>query len=390
MYKVIYFLIWFHIILTQPLHDTISAELALLGNEYKTYIQLGVRIVMLDIRQDKNTTEIIKELYEPSDKSVIHNNSINDNYTVVQDVVMINEHTSATNPDFYFIISKSEDESSSFNRRDASIGLSFYFNDTNYSLVHTLTKNNIINKNIYTISPFNNAVYFGKVNEFFYREYNYIGSCSVETGNVNWGCQLLSVTYEDNTININNNNSFEKKVYTNKYYTQFTSKEKLITAPPDFYEMIKESFLKKYFDQHLCDSYQLFMDPEIIKCKFSIMNELGTFIFKFKEITIKIKGRELFREGVDDCFLKIRTTLSMDNKWVFGMSILSEVISSYDYDNKTITLFSNSIEITQNINDYLNESTIHIIKLSCIITIIFLNIINIGLFMFYCKYLHYS
>jgi hypothetical protein len=80
----------------------------------------------------------------------------------------------------------------------------------------------------------------------------------------------------------------------------------------------------------------------------------------------------------------------MDNKWVFGMSILSEVISSYDYDNKTITLFSNSIEITQNINDYLDESIIHIIKLLCIITIISLNIINIGLFMFYCKYLHYS
>jgi hypothetical protein len=111
MYKVIYFLICFNIILTQPLHDTISAELALLGNEYKTYIQLGVRIVMLDIRQDKNTTEIIKELYEPSEKSIIHNNSINNNYTVVQDVVTINEYTSATNPDFYFIISKPEDES---------------------------------------------------------------------------------------------------------------------------------------------------------------------------------------------------------------------------------------------------------------------------------------
>lgn len=364
-----------------------------MGNEYKTYFQVGNRIMMFDIRQDKNTTEMRKEFYEPSDKSIVHNITY-DNCTVVQDIIIISDQVKISNPDFYFLISETEDTETPYANREASVGMSFYFNDTQYSLVHILTKNNIIDKNIYTISPFNNALFFGKVNENFYSEYTYIGNCSVEKNNVNWGCQLLSVSYEEinsntsNTTNTTQTKPVNKHIYKNKYLTQFTSKEKLMTVPPDFYEMIKESFFKKYFEQNLCDTYQMSMDPEVLRCKYSIMEELGDFIFVFKEITIRIKGRNLFREGVDDCFFRIRTKLTIENKWVFGMAILGDVISSYDYDTKNITLFSNIFEITETQYHEIELDTLQKIKLCCILAIIAMSIFNIGLLTFFYKYLH--
>ena len=121
--------------------------------------------------------------------------------------------------------------------------------------------------------------------------------------------------------------------YLNKNKAIFSTNTNYILAPKQYFENIKRLYLNKYIESKEC----IISINSIIKCD-KIINE-NYIAFVIDDKKFELSGHELFHKiSVQYEFLIQQN--QMNDMWIFGNLFLSNYITSFDYDNQKVSIYS--------------------------------------------------
>lgn len=254
-------------------------------------------------------------------------------------------------------------------------GISLALNNTNTSssFLYKLKQSNIINKTIIGFS-FDNSregtLYIGGIDNEILENKKSIECQSHDY----WGCDIKDII-------------MDKEVYHNNYKVYFEMnhqyRNRYIVVPNDFFEYLKSKFenefsvgrciIDKVFKNFNCQTKAILMR--------NLPNSLTIVFDNNKKISIPFE-KLLKRNNFDSYSLLIYPSSSLgkdiEDKFVFGETLLSLFDTVLDYDKGTITFYSNYY-----IDDYFSNSNIYVLYISEIailcfgmFTIILYNIVN--------------
>ena len=170
------------------------------------------------------------------------------------------------------------------------------------------------------------------------------GECTVK-GDV-WGCDLFFIYF----ANQSNNKKNIKYNYINYYDAIFDSGEDFIYAPTEYLDYLKSSVFKEQFQAGEC-GYISHLSYNSIECTNSpnLWKNLPTYInFVLGNYIYSINTTKLFY----DCGMNLMRLIIVEKtegsykerqKWIFGASFMHNYISSFDFDEKKITFYSDKI-----------------------------------------------
>ena len=253
------------------------------------------------------------------------------------------------------------------------LSLAFKFKNENFSVIHYLKKNKLIDRLAYSFIP--NARDRGSfvlgrrnhelTNKNLPKSLKFI--CEIEPSYVTWGCIMNSVSFLSNDI---------KAEYKVNSYVMFKMNKNKMIFPIKFMEFILD-ILKK---DNSCLLYSKNnYAKQYIRCKTNFENfEKLTITFKFDNYQISLNMTHFFTCAQSLCESLFKSIVN-DNqsKWVFGRNFLSNFIATFDYEDPSVTLINyseqNKIDISR-ISDSSNISQkkfyLFIICI-CVITIIY-------------------
>lgn len=254
-------------------------------------------------------------------------------YTIIeyQDMIKLSDELS-TKINFYVM---PPPQSLSFYK--SGIGLAHNFANEEMSLIHQLKNDNKITKLSYTFNPNiksdkNGSLYFGEVPKEIINSQKYLGDCDLMKNMTLWSCQLSKV-------------KFGKNEFMNKYNMSFQSNKKDIGIPHNFYNEIKGKYLFEYFDKGECREIYSVESFCYIFCSLEIFEKVPPFEFFIGDLIIKIPLTKLISKLSDGYALDLQTPVFSKEEWVFGTRFLDLFISTFDYENEKVFLYSNEIEI---------------------------------------------
>ena len=232
-------------------------------------------------------------------------------------------------------------------------GISFsldYYNES-FSIMHQLKKDKKIEHMVYAFTPTISAVgyfYIGGIpNDTINNRHRNKGKCKVNGGQ--WGCSLTSVYFS-------NDNSNKQYKYVNKNKMIFQSGYRAIYAPSSFFNHMKDTFLKPFFDNKSCyvkDYY--FYNCRLIECenKTEIYTSLPTYIhFTIEHYIYSFPMKHLY-DIKSDMFnptgyirIYIVESKSKEEKdvWILVGGFIMNYISIFDYDNREVTFYSDDMK----------------------------------------------
>ena len=229
-----------------------------------------------------------------------------------------------------------------------NFGISFALKPQNetFSLIHQFKNKGYTNKNILTFQPTTEKggfLYMGDIpDEISYKSNK--GECTVN-GDV-WGCDLFFIYF----ANQSNNKKNIKYNYINYYDAIFDSGEDFIYAPTEYLDYLKSSVFKEQFQAGEC-GYISHLSYNSIECTNSpnLWKNLPTYInFVLGNYIYSINTTKLFY----DCGMNLMRLIIVEKtegsykerqKWIFGASFMHNYISSFDFDEKKITFYSDKI-----------------------------------------------
>ena len=143
-------------------------------------------------------------------------------------------------PNFTFYYSYANEKTSS-----ASIGFASHFDKEDFSVVHQLKKNNMIDRASFGFGEIidnRGRLFFGGI-PIKHIQNKEKGSCTISQGYMTWGCSLLQV-------------STDKYIYDNKDgYAYFDSNIKRIIAPNEFMKEMETKVFNKYLKEGICEYF---------------------------------------------------------------------------------------------------------------------------------------
>ena len=202
-----------------------------------------------------------------------------------------------------------------------------------FSLLHILHDKGVIDKMQYTIygdSDEGGVMYFGGVPEEIKKMKKYKGKCNLI--DEKWSCIMNSV-YLGN----------KEYIYDNKKgEVLFQAKERYIITPRSFIIFMCRAINQNANDNNAC-TIEVNKNEEYLNCftgKYNI----------FKNITFNI-GEYSFFSRIENWFFCINNicrsffysdmSKEYGDKWVLGSAFIRQYISTFDYDERTITLYNN-------------------------------------------------
>ena len=212
-----------------------------------------------------------------------------------------------------------------------SFPLGYAIRNESLSVIHTLYNNNLIDHKKFCIfinTTESSQIFFGGLPDTIIENYQYNKSCKVVEGYPSWGCQMKKITIGDFT-------------YENSYYQYFQSNTHLIYAPLDFMLYLSNTVFKDYLLNNTCKFYK---DVKIkaFQCNCEIIHYFKDINFMFNDIVLTFNSNEIFGGYVDVCELNIKENYINDTQWIFGDMVLSKYPTIFDYEESSITFYSNS------------------------------------------------
>lgn len=205
-------------------------------------------------------------------------------------------------PNFNFYYSYANKKTSS-----ASIGLASHFYNEDFSLVHQLKKNNIIEKAAFGFGEIienRGKLFFGGI-PLKHIKNKEIGSCNIIQRYLTWGCSLNHV-------------SVDEFMYDNKKgYAYFDSNIKRIIAPNEFMKELETKVFNKYLKEGVCE-YLEGGFTKSIECECDIMRNFPDITFNFGTFEIILNQTKLFSPIFRLCFFNIEA--HNNSNWVIGNS----------------------------------------------------------------------
>ena len=241
-----------------------------------------------------------------------------------------------------------------YDSRIGGVGLTHKLQNTSYSLIHHLKKNNYIKHLVYSFIPnkyINKSdiltdggfIFFGGIPKQFLLNKNKY-QCK-KTGKFNfWSCELTHIFLGEISY-INKNNYYE-----NSNYAYFNGAERRILVPQNFMMFLKNKYLESQINENKC-KYKMYGMNFLFECECDVINNLNNISFIFDDYQYEFKAEELFEKyGGGFCNSLIQSNHLRDNNFLFGTPFLNKYISNFDYQKKYIEFFSNETINKININ----------------------------------------
>ena len=256
-------------------------------------------------------------------------------------------------------------------------GLSFSYNncDNGFSLIYALKDKNLIEHLQYSFVPTDiekgNLYVGGLPSDVINNKQK--AQCNIN--NERWGCDLSEVIMNNRRYR-NNHNAF------------FQAKYKYIYAPKEYIDFLYYNIFKEFFDDNKCSVSTYFNDNyKSFECDYiaSLFNKLpSNFIFIFDNTQYIIPLYSLvykYKDLGDNVYFKFGIVEALEETekdvWMFGSSFLTHYISSFDYETKQITFYSDEPFITG------NNSIVSIVVIINIFDIIIFSGILLSIFTLY-------
>ena len=249
-------------------------------------------------------------------------------------------------------------------------GISLALNNTNSSFLYKLKQSNLIDKNIVGFS-FDNSregtLYIGGIDKEIIANKR---SFECQSSQNYWGCDIKEII-------------MDKEVYHNKYKVYFEMnhqyRNRYIVVPIDFFEYLKSKF-EKEFSVGYCVIDKVFKNFNC-QTKALLLKNLPSnlkIVFDNNKIISIPFEKLLKRNNFDSYSLLIYPSSSLgqdiEDKFVFGETLLSLFDTVLDYDKKTITFYSNYF-IEEG-----NSSNLNVLYIISEIVILFIGIMTIFLY----------
>lgn len=230
-------------------------------------------------------------------------------------------------PNFTFYYSYANKKTSS-----ASIGFASHFDKEDFSVVHQLKKNNMIDRASFGFGEIidnRGRLFFGGI-PIKHIQNKEKGSCTISQGYMTWGCSLLQV-------------STDKYIYDNKEgYAYFDSNIKRIIAPNEFMKEMETKVFNKYLKEGICE-YLEGGFTKSIECECDSMKNFPSITFNFGTFEITLNQTQLFSSIFRLCFFNIEG--HNESNWVIGNSFFSQFYSLFDYEDNTITFYADKTQM---------------------------------------------
>ena len=235
-----------------------------------------------------------------------------------------------------------------------SISLAYKFNNNNFSIVHQLFYNNIIDNNQFSISrqgTFTSYVFtFGGIpKEISNNKYKY--KCNVLTyiKDSSWNCKLNSIYF------FNNNNNKILYQHTNDLTTvSFQTNEDIIYSSENFFTFVIEHILKDQFMKGDCkhENYTVF---QRVTCICNSLNTIPNLYIVIDNVHYILDYKMLFSNLLGVCVLLIKPRKEHEHVLRIGSTFFNMYSTLFDYDLNTITIYTEKqLLATEVINTNLN------------------------------------
>lgn len=237
------------------------------------------------------------------------------------------------------------------------LGFGMHFDNQNASIVHNLFNSNQIDKRCFAVKPSTKEILLGDVystEASLISQMNYASSCSSSYANsASWNCLL-----KDIYINNKHQSYINNVVYfnTNQYWF-FLSKE-LFT--------IIESYIREIKEQH--KNYEYVLKKDEYRSYIQLSKELIQFLqpiqLKFNNMQIQINFTQMFEcpKHMQLCESLFASDGNEPKRIEFGKNFITMFnLTVFNYDTKSLTFYSDNIQIINNNNDGINVLYISVI-----------------------------
>ena len=166
----------------------------------------------------------------------------------------------------------------------------------------------------------------------------------------------------------------------NDYYSLFQTNSKQISVPSRYYDFLHQSYMKQMINQEVCN---LNPDKQYV-CKSSFVSNLSFSLeLDFDGMSLQLDTKDLFEDNGVWSSLIIKRN-DNPNEWKIGTGVLHKLNILFDYDDKSISFYSNENTITESkLKTEIKRNKN--ISISCIKT----NIVMLMMINFYLLFLKY-
>lgn len=313
------------------------------------FISEGAYNINLDLGQVKNIYSIpldmsidfiwtSKNFYEPTKSEGLHSLTDSSTYIdnelmecfIIKDIITLFPTNSDTLDlrtfNFYLLYSNPKIKAQ-------ALGLGYSVNESRHScLIPWLKQRSFIDKRQFsfvTKDQMGGFLIVGDIPDNEYQRYKYKQSCKVIEGHSTWGCSLSNII-----VDYPNR---KKENYDNNNYAYFNVKVEGIYIPKDFVYNLKVIF-REQIEKDNCN----FDDNQELYCKCDIVDVLPNFSFVFDGNIYQMKSSELMKQKIlNKCILMIfQNKRNNRDKWTFGSIFMKKYLTTFSYDEKTITFNS--------------------------------------------------
>ena len=234
-----------------------------------------------------------------------------------------------------------EDQSRGRGLGRSLFGFAFKFDDEEYSLIHQLYNKGVIDRRVFAIGGYNRFhdygnIYYGGIDEKELEGKKHKGICSVSDNKATWSCELNKVLVDNRKYN------FDNWTIPSSY---FQTSDPIIYVPESFIEFILDTVERRHKGD--CFSYTSPRNEKRVRCLNDIIDNLPNYTFIFGEYSFSLPMRFFFEPGYETSDSVLIFDPSSSSDWIFGNHFLSKFTTIFDYDNKTISFYSDKFAITK-------------------------------------------
>lgn len=222
----------------------------------------------------------------------------------------------------------------------ASFAFGFHIYNELHSLTHLLSNGNPIIKSKFSLAFPNNVeedygyLFIGDTpkEKMGKEHFNYNSSISIIGNKRYWQAELTNIIIPESSV----------VYHTKQYFTYFSTLTPYILLPKTIFEELIKIYFGNYLKNNKCKRFGYGVKE--YDCSCSIVKELPSIGFVIDNSYFLISSADLFFPYENLCVFNIISNEEEygvnTNDIVFGIRFLWNFVSEFNYENKSITLFS--------------------------------------------------
>lgn len=214
-----------------------------------------------------------------------------------------------------------------------TLSLRYYYEDDRMSIVSQLKKAGLIKKEIFTFVPSKNEggdLHFGVIPPEKIKNLTKI-EFIIPPKTYEWEIPLTGVWIGDS-------------MYVNFEPAYFNTINRDILAPRKFMSFLKKHYIDKLVNNKICYQGQ----DGYYQCEYDKIDIDPKIYFSFERKKIFLNKNIIFSKNRPMCSLIIRENL-YNQYWEIGTSFLQEIVTSFNYENRTITMYIDELKFNDDI-----------------------------------------